>query len=93
MLTFLGGRQPLEIPRVLAKAVVAMLNAGGKAIPQIAANARRVEMLWFGQSQAPSWLTEAGWSPPAGHDAWVRLGLELRDEPLNGETDPRRSSE
>ena len=93
VLTFLGGRQPLEIPRALAKAVVAMLTAGGKAMPQIAANARRVEMLWFGQSQAPSWLTEAGWSPPAGRDEWVRLGQKLRDERPNSKTDSRRSSE
>ena len=79
VLTLLGGRQPLEIPRALAKAVVAVLTAGGKLLPQIAANARRVEMLWFGQSQAPSWLTEAGWSPPAGHDAWREVGRLLAE--------------
>jgi nucleoside-diphosphate-sugar epimerase len=79
VLTFLGGRTPLEIPRALAKAIVAMLTTSGKAMPQIAANARRVEMLWFGQSQAPSWLTKAGWSPPAGHDAWGELGQRLAD--------------
>jgi len=79
LLTYLGGRQPLEIPRALARVAIAILTAGGKALPQIAANARRVEMLWFGQSQAPSWLTEAGWSPPAGHDAWKDLGRLLAD--------------
>jgi len=106
VLTFLGGRRPLEIPRTLAKAAVAVLTACGKVLPQVAANARRVEMLWFGQPQASSWLTEAGWSPPAGHDAWrelgrllakspaeVRPGPKLRDELPNGKTDPRRSSE
>jgi len=93
VLTLLGGRQPLEIPRALAKAVVAMLTAGGSVMPQIAANARRVEMLWFGQSQAPSWLTEAGWIPPAGRDEWVRLGRKLREAQPNGKTDSRRSSE
>jgi nucleoside-diphosphate-sugar epimerase len=77
VLTFLGGRQPLEIPRTLAKAAVTILSAGGKAIPQIATSARRLEMLWFGQSQAPSWLTEAGWYPPAGHEAWRELGRLL----------------
>lgn len=92
VLTFLGGRQPFEIPRALAKAVVAMLTAGGSVMPQIAANARRVEMLWFGQSQAPSWLTEAGWIPPAGRDEWVRLGRKLREAQPNGKTDSRRSS-
>lgn len=79
VLTLLGGRQPLEIPRALAKATVSVFNASGKVMPQFAANARRVEMLWFGQSQAPSWLTEAGWSPPAGHDAWRELGRQLAD--------------
>jgi len=79
VLTFLGGRQPLEIPRTLAKAAVTMLTAGGNLLPQIAANARRVEMLWFGQPQAASWLTEAGWSPPAGHDAWRELGRQLAE--------------
>jgi nucleoside-diphosphate-sugar epimerase len=79
VLTFLGGRRPLEIPRAPAKAMVAMLTAAGKVMPLIAANARRVEMLWFGQSQAPSWLTEAGWSPPAGHDAWRELGRLLAE--------------
>ena len=79
LLTFLGGRKPLVIPRSLAKALVALLTKGGEAMPQLAANARRVEMLWFGQSQAPSWLTESGWSPPAGWDAWKELGRMLAD--------------
>jgi len=99
VLTLLGGRQPLEIPRTLAQALVTMLTAGGKAIPRIAANARRVEMLWFGQSQAASWLTEAGWSPPAGREAWRELGRLLAEnsagranERPNGKTDKRRSS-
>ena len=77
VLTHLGGREPREIPRALAKTIVAVLTACGKVLPQVAANARRVEMLWFGQSQTPSWLTEAGWSPPAGHEAWRELGLQL----------------
>jgi len=83
VLTFLGGRTPLEIPRSLARTIVAMLTTSGKAMPQIAANARRVEMLWFGQSQAASWLTEAGWSPPAGHDAWGELGRQLADSSVH----------
>jgi len=79
VLTYLGGREPREIPRALAKTMVAVLTACGKVLPQVAANARRVEMLWLGQSQAPSWLTEAGWSPPAGHDAWRELGRLLAE--------------
>jgi len=79
VLTYVGGREPREIPRALAKTVVAVLITCGKVLPQVAANARRVEMLWLGQSQAPSWLTEAGWSPPAGHDAWRELGRLLAE--------------
>lgn len=81
VLTLLGGRRPLEIPRTLARSIVAMGMAVGKTIPPIAVHTRRVEMLWFGQSQAASWLTEAGWVPPAGHDAWKELGHILAERP------------
>lgn len=87
VLVLLGRRQPLEIPRALAKLVVAMGMACGRVVPPVAVNTRRIEMLWFGQSQAPSWLTDAGWKPPAGQDAWKELGRLLaerssgRDEP------------
>ena len=77
VLALLGGRQPLEIPRTLAMSVVATGTAIGRVAPKIAANTRRLEMLWFGQSQAPSWLTDAGWTPPEGHDAWRELGRVL----------------
>ena len=77
--SFLGGRKPIEIPRILARAMVVTLTGCGKVMPALAANARRVEMLWFGQSQAPSWLTQAGWSPVAGHEAWRELGRTLAE--------------
>jgi hypothetical protein len=83
MLAFLGGRQPIVIPRWLAKTVLLLLNASGKIVPQIAVTARRVEMLWFGQSQAPSWLTEAGWSPTAGQHEWRELGRVLAESRAN----------
>jgi len=89
VLTFLGGRRPLEVPRTMAKVVVAILTASGKFLPQVAANARRVEMLWFGQPQGSSWLTEAGWSPPAGQDAWKQLGQLLAQR--SGEVRPELS--
>lgn len=79
VLTLLGGRRPHEVPRALAKTMVAALTAGGHVVPRAAADARRLEMMWFGQSQAPSWLTEAGWSPPAGHGEWKRLGRLLAE--------------
>lgn len=79
VLNLLGRRQPLEIPRALAKLVVAMGMACGRVVPPVAVNTRRIEMLWFGQSQAPSWLTDAGWKPPAGQDAWNELGRLLAE--------------
>ncbi|SER73200.1 Nucleoside-diphosphate-sugar epimerase [Pedococcus cremeus] len=76
----LGGRPPREVPRSLAKAAVELLETAGRALPQLSANARRIEMLWFGQSQARSWLTDAGWQPAAGLLEWEALGRQLRDE-------------
>lgn len=87
VLALLGRRQPLEIPRALAKLVVSVGMACGRVVPSVAVNTRRIEMLWFGQAQAPSWLTDASWKPPAGEDAWRELGRLLaerssgRDEP------------
>ncbi len=88
LLTLLGGHEPLEIPRVLARAVVMVLTGAGALTPAMAANARRLEMLWFGQSQAPSWLTEVGWSPPARQDAWRELGRILTESPGDSKQRP-----
>jgi nucleoside-diphosphate-sugar epimerase len=79
LLVLLGGRRPLEMPRALAKLAVAMGMACGRVAPAVAVNTRRIEMLWFGQSQEPSWLTHAGWKPPAGEDAWKELGRALAE--------------
>jgi dTDP-4-dehydrorhamnose reductase len=73
----LGGRPPRELPRRVARAAVSIANGAGRLSPAAAANARRMEMLWFGQAQACSWLTEAGWSPPQGEGAWAELGHEI----------------
>ena len=79
LLEFLGGHAPREIPRPLARATVALLTAVGRKVSYVGANARRVEMLWLGQPQATSWLSEVGWEPPLGQDAWKALGRELAD--------------
>ncbi|MHB1173344.1 MAG: NAD-dependent epimerase/dehydratase family protein [Lacisediminihabitans sp.] len=78
VMTLLGGRRPITLPRALAQAVVTSLNAAGSAVPALAPNARRIEMLWFGQRQAVSWLTTTGWSGPAGREQWELLGREVR---------------
>lgn len=67
LLRALSGKDPKVLPRPLAKAITAAATAVGRATPKVAANARRAEMIWFGQVQAESWLTNQGWTPPT---AW-----------------------
>ena len=69
-----GGRSPRRLPRTLARTVVAAAKLVGRVHRPTAANARRLELLWLGQAQAPSWLTEAGWSAPVGREGWRALG-------------------
>lgn len=78
VMELLGGKQPLILPRGLALGVCRILGLAGGRVPAIAANARRVEMLWFGQGQTDSWLTSVGWTPPQGRDAWRELGSVVR---------------
>lgn len=78
LMELLGGKRPLVLPRALARAICRGLEVIGSGIPLVAANARRVEMLWFGQAQGESWLTTAGWRPPEGKEAWRELGETFR---------------
>ncbi|WP_426565245.1 NAD-dependent epimerase/dehydratase family protein [Angustibacter sp. McL0619] len=78
LLEALGGRTPRRVPRLLGVPFLRALTAIGRLFPRAAANARRVEMLWAGQRQAPSWLTQDGWTPPLGSTAWRELGLACR---------------
>jgi len=77
LLELLGRKQPRHIATFMARTVVALLRVLGRFRVRMAANARRVEMLWFGQAQAPSWLITQGWTPPEGTDAWRALGVAL----------------
>jgi nucleoside-diphosphate-sugar epimerase len=70
----LGGRRPRRVPRLIARLGAGTLTQAGRLLPRLAANARRVELVLFGQEQAPSWLPTAGWQPPRGPDAWTALG-------------------
>ena len=79
----LGGRTPRRLPRWLAKAATSLFERAGRTSPSMAANARRVELLWFGQGQAPSWLTSHGWVPVDGLEAWAELGRQVRSERAN----------
>lgn len=75
----LGGKRPAHIPRPLARATVDTAFAFSRVFPRLTSQARRLEVLWFGQKQAPSWLTEVGWRPPVGISGWQQLrGLPER---------------
>lgn len=78
VMRYLGGRDPHLVPPAIAAAVVKILAKAGTLQPRVAANARRVEMLWFGQGQADSWLTHSGWAPPADRREWIALGEAVR---------------
>lgn len=87
ILELLGGRSPTHIPAPVARALVRLTaSVGGRLSSSLAATARRLEVLWFGQEQGVSWLSGAGWAPPEGHDGWSRIGrtlaLEHRKEKL-----------
>lgn len=73
-----GGGAPRLVPRPLARGAVALASAAGRLSPALAANARRLEVLWLGQDQAPSWLTDQGWQPLTTDADWVRLGRAAR---------------
>lgn len=83
----LGGRDPRTVPDPPAR----LLTAAARLAPgALAGQARRLDLLWFGQRQASSWLTENGWTPPAGHDAWVALGRSLSSPTTEGhDVEPR----
>lgn len=68
-----GGRTPRRVPLPVARTLVQTAKLAGRVHRPTAANARRLELLWLGQAQAPSWLTEAGWQPPAGREGWTAL--------------------
>ncbi len=73
----LGGREPHALPASLARPVLSVAHLAGRMASPVAAVSRRLDTLWLGQRQAPSWLTTAGWSPPVPPTGWVELGRHL----------------
>jgi nucleoside-diphosphate-sugar epimerase len=78
VMQLLGGQAPKVVPSQLAEFLVSSLELIGRVVPQFTGTARRLEMLWFGQRQATSWLSMVGWSPPLGRAAWSELGSAIR---------------
>lgn len=77
LLLLLGGHEPRCLPQPLARLLVSGLLSGGFLTQQLPVNGRRLELLWFGQNQAHSWLTSAGWTPSAGREEWRQLAARL----------------
>jgi len=73
LLRHLSGRSPRRIPRGPARFVLRVAGITVGRLPVGAANLRRLEILWFGQGQAQSWLTTQGWQPPVGTHGWDAL--------------------
>lgn len=73
LLRLLGGRNPRLLHPALARVVRRMLKRASRTLPSLEANRRRMELLWFGQRQASSWLSRAGWTPPVGLEGWDQL--------------------
>ncbi|ACV06863.1 NAD(P)-dependent oxidoreductase [Kytococcus sedentarius] len=78
LLRALGGREPVHLPSALARGLVEVARAAGRVRPGLAGHARRLEVLWFGQSQAPSWLDSIQWVAPDGRESWEALGRSIR---------------
>lgn len=78
VLEVLGGRPPRVLPRPPAQVLISGAWVLARAVPALAANVRRAEMLWFGQDCDHSWLESQGWAAPAGAEAWHRLASEVR---------------
>lgn len=72
LVRLLGRREPRHIPVRLARAVVGAAYLTGSAVPTLRGTARRLEMLWFGQSQGCSWL-DGRWTPVKGIEWWMEL--------------------
>ncbi len=77
LVVLLGGHEPVHVPVPIARAVVGTGFLVGRGSGRVSATARRVEMMWFGQRQAASWLSGQGWTPPLGRAGWADLGRQL----------------
>lgn len=58
VLNDLGGREPREVDRVAARRAVESAYVASKGIPWMRANARRLDLMLFGQDQAHGWLSD-----------------------------------
>lgn len=73
---FASGRSPTHLPGSLSPLVRTILHTSAR-IDALAPNARRLEMLWYGQAQEQSWLQKHNWSAPVGPEGWRLLVQEV----------------
>lgn len=66
VLRLAGGRDPVVLPRWLCRIAVSLGKVTGRCLPKIAGISRRVEVMWFGQAQRDSGLSNAGKVRPGG---------------------------
>lgn len=91
LLEALGDRAPRHVPLAVARHVTHVARALGSKSPWFAGQARRLDMLWWGQTQGDSWLTKHGWQPVSGPEGWRQMGRTIRAERAQ-ETRNRRST-
>lgn len=89
LLRLLGGREPRNLPPGLCRLAVRFGKLVGRAIPFVAANTRRFEVLWFGQRQVGNWLEQSGWTPPVGREGWTQLASPSASEPQVADRPPK----
>ena len=87
LLRLLGdGRSPRALPTRLASLLIAAGSGVARLVPRVGPYARRVEMIWFGQRQAVSWLTTNGWHHITTDSDWVLLGQLASNSTLKTKT-------
>jgi len=67
---FAPGRRIRSVPGRPVRAGLRLLEPVGRAVPLVAALARRAELLLIGQGQAPGWLEDQGFVLPFGRVSW-----------------------
>jgi len=85
-----GGRRPREIPARVARVALRAASGASRLSPRAAPYARRIEMIWLGQAQGSSWLTEQGWRPLTTEDDWMLLAQQARSTTLNSNAKDER---
>lgn len=75
----MGANHVHTVPLLIARLTVSMFKIAGRLVPRLAAQARRAEMLWFGQACEARWLSEHGFVAPSGRDGWRALSAKGED--------------